>query len=337
MNDHATPSPPPTTTVWRAARYGSAALQCRESAPTPRPGKGEVLVKVAAVSLNSGDVRLMRGDPALVRLFAGMRGPRIAGRGMDVAGTVVAVGEGVTAWSPGDEVFGVGRETLADHCVAKASQLARRPEGLPAHVASTLPIAGTTALAALAAVDAAPGSRILVVGAGGGVGTLVAQLAASRGAEVWVTCGARAEATLTALGATRTFDYRRTALDSLPARHFDGIVDIAGAPPLTVLARLLAPRGTVALVGGDGHRMWGPIPRILHSLFVRGRFRPITAVTRAADLETLRDLAASGAITPVVQQEFDLDHARDALALIDDGHVVGKVVVRGADSAPDQP
>ncbi|RZI93409.1 MAG: NAD(P)-dependent alcohol dehydrogenase, partial [Microbacterium sp.] len=237
---------PRTMTVWRQRTYGPPDVVVAESVDMPRPASGEVLLRVDAVSLNSGDVHLLRGTPVLLRLFFGLRRPRVRGRGMDVAGTVVAVGDGVDDLRVGDAVLGAGDETLADYVVVKAARLVAVPDGVDAVTAATLPIAGNTAVAALDACRVGAGHRVLVIGAGGGVGTFAVQLAADRGAEVWATAGARAEATLQRLGATRTFDYRTTTLSDLPAGSFDAIIDIAGEPPLRLLRRLLRDGGTVA-------------------------------------------------------------------------------------------
>lgn len=320
---------PRTRTVWRQHAYGSADAVAAETADVRPPGRGKVLLRVEAVSLNSGDVRMMRGDPPLIRLFAGLRRPRPRGRGMDVAGTIIALGEGVEDFAAGDRVVGAGSETLADYAMVRAARLTHRPPAVDVAVAAALPIAGNTAVAALDACKVGSGSRVLVVGAGGGVGTFTVQLAAERGAEVWATCGARAEETLRGLGASHTFDYRRTDLTDLPAASFDAIIDIAGLPPLRILRRLLRPGGTVALVGG-GDGILGPIPRMLRTLVVRARFRPIAATTKPAVTASLLELAAAGRLTPVIEATWPMSEARAALASVDAGHTVGKVVVRAA-------
>lgn len=321
---------PRTMTAWRQRRYGEADAVAAEQIPVPVPAKGEVLVRVAAVSVNSGDIHLMRGEPRMVRLFFGLRRPRVAGRGMDVAGTVVACGPGVTDLAVGDRVVGAHRDTLAAFVAVPVKRLSRVPDGVSMTDAASLPIAGNTAVAILDRCGVAAGSRVLVIGAGGGVGTLTVQLAAARGAEVWATCGARAEDTLRGLGAQRTFDYRMTDLSSLPAGTFDAVVDIAGEPPLSLLRALLADGGVVALVGGEGGRVLGPLPRILRSMFAtrRGRaFRSIAAVTRTPVTDGLLEATASGRLTPVIERTFALEDAGAALAHVAAGHTVGKVVV----------
>jgi NADPH:quinone reductase-like Zn-dependent oxidoreductase len=321
---------PRTMIAWRQHRYGEADAVTAEQIPVPVPAKGEVLVRVAAVSVNSGDIHLMRGEPRMVRLFFGLRRPRIAGRGMDLAGTVVARGPGVTDLAVGDRVVGAHRDTLAAFVAVPVKRLSRVPDAVSMTDAAALPIAGNTAVAILDRCGVGGGSRVLVVGAGGGVGTLTVQLAAARGAEVWATCGARAEDTLRGLGAQRTFDYRATDLSSLPAGTFDAVVDIAGEPPLPLLRALLRDGGVVALVGGEGGRVLGPLPRIVRSMFAarRGRaFRSIAAVTRTPVTDGLLEATASGRLTPAIEQTFALDDAGAALAHVAAGHTVGKVVV----------
>jgi NADPH:quinone reductase-like Zn-dependent oxidoreductase len=266
----------------------------------------------------------------MVRLFFGLRRPRVAGRGMDLAGTIVARGADAADLVIGERVVGAHNDALAEYIAVPAKRLSRIPVEVSSTDAATLPIAGNTAITILDRCRVGAESRVLVIGAGGGVGTLTVQLAAERGAEVWATCGARAEQTLQRLGATRTFDYRTTDLAALPAGTFDAIVDIAGEPPLTLLRGLLRDGGSVALVGGEGGRVLGPIPRMVRAMLAtrRGRtFRSIAAVTRTAVTEQLLELTASGRLTPVIERTFMLADAQAALAHVDAGHTLGKVVV----------
>lgn len=323
------PTLPATMTVWLQDRYGSAAEVAARTVPVTAPAAGQVLVRMEAVSINSGDIHLMHGSPRMVRLFFGLRRPRVRGRGMDLAGVVVAVGPGVAALAVGDRVVGAGTETLAEYAVVPASRLTRIPDDVDPADAACLPVAGNTAVTALAGRELR-GSRVLVVGAGGGVGTLTVQLAAARGAEVWATCGARAEETLSALGAARTVDYRTVPVGDLPREHFDLVVDIAGLTPLPVLRARLRAGGVVALVGGEGGAVLGPIPRLVRSLFARRRgrrFRPVTATTKSEVTAELVDLLSRGILTPVIQRRVPLSDAATALAHVEEGHTVGKVVV----------
>jgi NADPH:quinone reductase-like Zn-dependent oxidoreductase len=328
MND-GTATATRTMTAWRQLRYGGPEAVRAETIPVPMPRRGEVLVRLDASSINSGDIHLMRGEPRMVRLFFGLRRPRVAGRGMDLAGTIVARGADAADLVIGDRVVGAHNDALAEYIAVPAKRLSRIPAEVSSTDAATLPIANT-AITILDRCRVGAESRVLVIGAGGGVGTLTVQLAAERGAEVWATCGARAEQTLQRLGATRTFDYRTTDLAALPAGTFDAVVDIAGEPPLTLLRGLLRNGGSVALVGGEGGRVLGPLPRMVRAMLAtrRGRaFRSIAAVTRTAVTAQLLELAASGRLTPVIEQTFPLADARSALAHVDAGHTLGKVVI----------
>ncbi|WP_194420620.1 NAD(P)-dependent alcohol dehydrogenase [Microbacterium abyssi] len=323
-----------TMPAWLNDRYGSATGTRRETVPTPEPRRGEVLLRIRATALNAADVRLMLGDPLLLRLMFGLRRPKQPIRGNDVAGTIVAVGETVDASRIGEEVVveldsGGG---LAPYAVARVDRLVTRPGALTPEVAATLPISGGTAFQALDAAGVSSGQRVLVIGASGGVGTFAVQLAALRGAEVWATCGEPNRALVESLGATRTFDYRTTDLSTLPS-NFDAIIEIAGSRPLRQLKRLLAPTGVVAMVGGEGGRLLGPIPRILRGLLLsigsRRSIRMVAAVAKREINEQLVELTIAGRIAPVIERTLPWDAAVDGLARLESGHTVGKVVVRG--------
>lgn len=322
----------PTRTMieWRQSGYGGPERVARVTADVPDPGEGEVLLQVRATGVNSGDVRLMRGDPMVVRLAFGLRRPRRAVRGMDTAGMVVAVGAGVSGFALGDEVVGeLPAGGLAEYAVAPVARLVHRPDSVSAPLAAALPIAAGTAWHALAGVGAS--ERVLVLGASGGVGSFTVQLAAARGASVQATCGEANRALVERLGAERTFDYRRTDVRDLPAASFDRIVDIAGTAPLRALQRLLVPGGSLVLVSGDGGRVLGPMGRMLRAAVLsvgsRRRIRPLLATPDTATLTELLGLVADGTIAPVIEREYPFADARAALAHVDGGHTVGKVVV----------
>lgn len=333
--DAATPALPRTMTAWRQSRYGGPETLAAEVVEVPAPGAEEVLLEVRATSLNSGDVRLLRGEPLLVRLFFGLRRPKHAVRGMDVAGTVVALGTDVSGLAVGDEVVGeLPGGGLAPYAVARAARLATRPAEVTATDAAALPIAAGTAWQALALAGAPEGGRVLVVGASGGVGTFAVQLAAHRGNEVWALAGERAVDLVTGLGARRVFDYRavQPGAPELPEGSFDAVIDIAGTAPLRALRRLVRDGGRVVLVSGEGGRLLGPVPRMLRaavlSIGSRRGIHPLTAKADPAQLGELLGLVAAGAIRPVIERTFPLAEARDAVAHVDAGHTLGKVVVR---------
>lgn len=319
-------------TAWTQSRYGGPEVVEATRIEVPSPAKGEVLLEVHAASINSGDVKIMRGEPLLIRPVFGLRRPRVATRGMDVAGTVVAVGDGVSQFAIGDEVMGeLPGGTLAEYVAGPAARLAPRPAGLAPAIAAALPLAGGTAWQALEAGGVGEGDRVLVIGASGGVGHYAVQLAAARGAEVWALCGARSEQLVASIGAVRTFDYRSTDAAALPGGSFDVVIDIAGTAPLRTLRRLVRRSGTLVLVSGEGSRFGGPIGRILRSILLSPtpgpRVKPLAAVAKADVTRELASLAVAGRIRPAIEVTFALDRAGEALAHVDDGHTVGKVVV----------
>lgn len=320
-----------TMTAWRQRRYGGPQVVTAQRVSVPKPGKGEVLIRVRAASINSGDVHIMRGEPLLLRFFFGLRRPRIAGRGMDAAGTVVAVGAGVIDLVVGDEVVGeLPGGTLSEYATTPVSRLACRPEALSPHDAAALPLAGGTAWQALSAAAVSEGTRVLVLGASGGVGTYLVQLAALRGAEVWASCGVRNAPLISGLGAAQTLDLRTGEGASLPDDFFDAVFDIAGQMPLRTMQRLLRTGGCAVLVGGEGSALWGPIGRIVQGMLRSRRarrIRPLTAVAKREVTRELVDLAAQGRIRPVIERVYPLSEAGAALAHVDAGHAVGKVVV----------
>ena len=336
-NPPAAGSPTPangTMRAWVQDRYGGPEVVELDRVPVPVPGATDLLVRVRACGIHAGDVRLMRGDPYLVRLAFGIRRPRTATRGIDVAGTVVAVGSEVTGSRPGDEVvaeIGVGGG-LAEYAIRPAARAVVRPADVPVQHAAALPVSGGTAWQALDAAHVASGSRVLVIGAAGGVGTYTVQLAAQRGAEVWALAGERALDLMTDIGAAHAFDYRRVQPGSpeIPAESFDAVIDIAGTVPLSALRGLLRDGGTVVLVSGAGGKILGPMGRMLKAVFLsrrRRRIRSLAATAKPEILAQLLELTDRGSIRPVIERTYSLDAARDALAHVDAGHAVGKVVV----------
>lgn len=325
-----------TMTAWVQNVYGPASGTALAETDVPRPGRGEVLLKIHATALNAGDVRIMLGDPLLVRPVFGLFRPRIPVRGMDVAGAVVARGDGVTDAAVGDQVVVElpGGGGLAPFAVAPAKRLVARPHAVTSAAAACLPIAGGTAWQALDLARVGDGHRVLVLGASGGVGLFAVQLAGLRGADVHATGSTRNAAVIERLGASRLLD-RDIDLAQLPAGGYDAVLDIAGGAPLRILRRLVKPGGTVVLVAGDGGRVLGPVPRMMRAALLSiGSSRRIRALAASPDpniLAALLALVAQGALTTVIEREYPFTEADAALAHIEAGHAVGKVVVHAAD------
>jgi NADPH:quinone reductase-like Zn-dependent oxidoreductase len=275
----------------------------------------------------------MTGLPYLARIAPEFRRMWPNPRGRDVAGVVETVGEGVTAFTPGDEVMGIAEGSFAEQAKGSADKLVRMPAGVSFEQAAAVPISGLTALQAVRDVAGVkPGQTVLVVGAGGGVGTLAVQIAKAFGARVTgVASGAKADL-VRSLGADDVIDYTREDFTD-GRRTWDVIIDTAGRRPLRHLRRALSRTGTLAIVGGDGGGTWTggfgrqAVRAPLLSLFTRQHLRPVIAKETREDLETLRSLIEDGKVVPVVDRTFTLSAAAEGVRYLEEGHPAGKVVV----------
>jgi NADPH:quinone reductase-like Zn-dependent oxidoreductase len=314
-------------------RYGSPdVLQLREI-ETPVVGDDELLVRVHAAGVDQGVWHLMAGLPYLMRIAGfGLRAPKNPVRGYDVAGRVEAVGEHVTRFQPGDEVFGTCRGSFAEYAIAQPGRLAPKPANLTFEQAAAVPISGYAALQAVRdRGKVRSGQRILIIGAGGGVGTFAVQLAKAFGAEVTGVASTTKTDLVRSIGADHVIDYTRE--DFADGRNrYDVILDIAGNRSLSHLRRALAPEGTLVIVGGEGGGRWlGGIDRQLRaqvlSLFVRQKLGTWISTEREEDLEALRELLEAGKVTPVVDRTFPLSEVPEAIRYLRDGRARGKVVI----------
>ncbi len=319
--------------------YGDAEVLHVEEIEAPQPGRGEVLMRVGAAAIDRGTWHLMTGFPKMLRPFVGWRGPRgtyVPGR--DVAGTVVALGPGVTRFAVGDKVFGSAQGSLADFACAQEARLAHQPAGVTPAQAAVLAISGLTALQALDAARVQTGDRVLVIGASGGVGSYAVQLAAARGAHVTgVSSAAKAEA-VRAWGAEHVLDYAVTD-PTAQAESYDAVIAIAGGASLRDLRRVLAPRGALVFVGtetgGDWTGGYGrPMRWALRMLLARQRFVMLTAREKAVDdLERLAQHVTDGTVRAPLHGSYDLADVRDAMSALASGRVIGKVAVTVGDAS----
>jgi NADPH:quinone reductase-like Zn-dependent oxidoreductase len=314
-------------------RYGSPdVLEPREIDP-PVVGDEQVLVQVQAAGVDQGVWHEVAGLPYLFRVTGiGVRAPKNPVPGHDVAGIVEAVGEKVTGFRPGDEVFGTCRGAFAEHACARADRLGSKPTNLGFAQAAAVPTSAATALQALRDKGKVrAGQRVLIIGAGGGVGTFAVQLAKAYGAEVTGVCSTAKNELVRSLGADDVIDYTRDDFVDGRSRH-DIILDIAGNRSLSHLRRALAPKGTLVIVGGEGGGRWfGGIDRQLRaqmlSLFVRQKLGTLIAIARREDLQVLHEFLESGTVKPVVDRTFPLSEVAEAIRYLREGHARGKVVV----------
>lgn len=313
--------------------YGSADSLRLAEIDRPTIAVNEVLVRVAAAGMDRGTWHSMAGKPYLMRIMGfGFRGPRNRVLGLDVAGTVVAVGSDVTRFRPGDEVFGMSRGSFADYAAVREDKLAHKPPNLTFEQAAAVPISGGTAIQGLRdSGHLQEGQRALIIGASGGVGTYAVQIAKALGAEVTGVCSTSKVDLVRSIGADHVIDY--TTTDYLDGSlRFDLILDIGGNNSLSRLRRALTRRGTLVIVGGEeGGNVTGGFGRQLRALvvsaFVSQRLTMLASKERHTDLEALRPLLESGEVVPVVGGSYSLIDVPDAMGHLEAGLARGKIVI----------
>ncbi|MBK9975125.1 MAG: NAD(P)-dependent alcohol dehydrogenase [Planctomycetes bacterium] len=315
--------------------YGRAEVLQLGIEPVPTPAPGEVLVRVVAAGLDRGVWHMVAGKPYLMRIMGfGLRRPKTRIPGMDLAGTVEAVGRGVTRFKAGDAVLGtaIGAGAFAEFAKLGESQLVHKPANLSFEQAAALPV---SALAALKAVrDVAKvqaGQHVLVIGAGGGVGSYAVQIAKAQGARVTGVASTGKLKHVLELGADDVIDYTRQDFAQAGPR-FDVILDIAGNRTLKHLRRALKPRGTLVIVGGENGGSWfGGIDRqlraMLLSAFTRQKLTSFVSTVSQSALTDVARLAQDGAITPVVDRTFSLAQAPQAFEYLENAKARGKIVI----------
>lgn len=315
--------------------YGSPDVLEFADVSIPEPGPGEVLIRVEAASANPFDVHHLTGTPYLLRLMAGVRHPKQRVRGVDVSGVVESTAPDVTAVAAGDRVFGFGAGSFAEYAIAKADRIALVPDGVATAEAAAMPLAAVTALQAVRDhAVAAPGRRIAINGAAGGIGTFAVQIAVASMADVTAVCSTRNVEMVSELGAHRVVDY--TTDDFVAAGPFDAIVDNVGNRSLTEMKRALAPDGVLVMVSGTKGRWFRPLDRAIAGKlrFAIGsrRFAWFTASESAADLSEIADYVERGEVRSVIDRQYPLADAAEALRYVATGHARAKVVVDIASS-----
>jgi NADPH:quinone reductase-like Zn-dependent oxidoreductase len=326
-------APARTMTAVVQEAYGSAEVLHLAVIDRPAIEEGEVLIQVQAAGVDRGTWHLMTGRPYLMRIMGfGVRRPKNRVPGVDVAGTVVEIGADVTKFAVGDEVLGMSRGSFAEFAAAREDKLAHKPANLSFEQAAVVPISGITALQSLLDTGRLEaGTKVLVIGASGGVGTYAVQLAKAVGAEVTGACSTAKLDLVRSLGADHVLDY--TDHDFADGTHeYDLILDVGGNSRLRRLRRALAPQGTLVIVGGEskgsvtggfGRQLRAPIV----SLFVRQRLAMHMTKERGADLERLIPYLESGAVTPSIDKTYPLAEVPDALRDLEAGHVRGKAAI----------
>lgn len=313
-------------------QYGSADVLALREVPTPVPGPKEVLVRVIATTVTSGDWRVRSGQfPEgfgwIAKLAVGWKGPRQPILGTELSGVIESVGARATRFKVGDAVIGFTGASMGAHAefrtFADDGLLVPKPATLTFADAASLLFGGTTALDVLRRAKLQAGERVLINGAAGGVGTAAVQLAKQRGAHVTAVCSAANVALVQSLGADRVIDYRAQDFTQDPARY-DLVIDIAGTSPYARSKAVMTPTGRLALVLAT---LKDNLGALWVGLTTKHRVIAGPVTVRRQDLQQLADLVAAGSYKPVVEQRFTLERIADAHRVVDTGHKRGAVVV----------
>jgi NADPH:quinone reductase-like Zn-dependent oxidoreductase len=324
-------------------KYGSPDVLQLEEVAKPIPKYDEVLVKVRASSLNAADFETLRGV-FIVRMVAPLR-PMHKILGSDIVGQVEAVGSGVKRFQPGDEVFGdlfvCGFGAFAEYACAPESALAPKPASMTFEEAATYPQAAVLALQNLRGIGSPPTSRIflekgplepgqkvLINGAGGGVGTFAVQLAKHFGAEVTGVDSARKLDMLRSIGADHVIDYRQEDY-TRSGQRYDLILDVVAHRSIFAYRRALSPNGMFVYVGGSTAAIFQSL--LVAPLISRNSTRKMGVVeqkpNRIEDLVFLQELFEAGKVVPVIDRRYPLSELPEALRYLEEGHALGKVVI----------
>ena len=311
--------------------YGSPEVLRLEEIKKPVPKDGEVLVKVHAASVNSWDWDLVRGKPYLYRLIFGILKPKIRIIGADIAGEVEAAGQTVTQFKPGDHVFGDlsggNWGGFAEYVCAREDELVLKPASMSFEQAAAIPQAGVLALTGLRdKKQIQPGQKVLINGAGGGVGTFAIQMAKSFGAEVTGVDHTSKLDLMRSLGAVRVIDYTKEDFTQAGERY-DLVLDVTAHRSMFAYSRVLNPTGTYVMIGGS-------VPRIFELLFIAPwialttkKRMGILAHKQNKDMAFLIELFETGKIQPVIDRRYTLEEIPEAIRYLGEGHARGKLVI----------
>jgi NADPH:quinone reductase-like Zn-dependent oxidoreductase len=311
-------------------RYGGPEVLHIGEVDRPDVGPEQVLVRVHASAANAHDWHMLRGKPYLARLSEGFRRPKERELGLDVAGVVEAVGTEVTDLAPGDRVFGSRYGAYAEYVSGK--NFVPMPAGLSFEQAAAIPVAGLTALQGLRDKGGlVAGKRVLVNGAGGGVGTMAVQIAKALGAEVTAVTTERGAEVMRSIGADRVIDRARVDFTRGTARY-DLVLDCGGRQSLRALRRVLTPNGRIVMVAPQPGQWIGPVARVVGAV-VTSKFSERKAIAYLSqvnrdDLRTLAELVEAGRLTPVIDRTYTFEQIPEAIGYLESGQARGKVVIR---------
>ncbi|MBC8028301.1 MAG: NAD(P)-dependent alcohol dehydrogenase [Steroidobacteraceae bacterium] len=319
--------------AWTYHCYGGPEVLGLESVAKPTPAADEILVEIRAAAVNPLDWHYLRGEPYIMRMGAGIGTPTDPRMGVDFSGVVQTVGRDVTKFKPGDEVFGASGGAFGDYVVLRESRnIVLKPANISFEQAAAVPIAAITALQALRDTgQVKAGSKVLINGASGGVGTFAVQIAKALGAEVTGVCSGRNVELVKSLGADRVIDYTQTDFTE-GAEKYDVIIDNIGNQPLSKLRRVMTAEGKDVIVGAPSDGKWlgplsVPLKGQMYSWFVKQEFLFFLAEVNPEDLEYLSGLMREGKLKPVIDKTYPFSELPDAIRYVETGRARGKVVI----------
>ena len=304
--------------------YGSSDVLSIAEVEKPTPKKNEVLIKVAASSINAGDFFSLKGSPWIVRLSCGFPKPKNFILGWDVAGVVETVGEEVTSFKEGDEVYTACNSAFAEYTCAKEDEIALKPVNLSFEQAAVVPTAALTALQQLRdGCKIKPKQKILINGASGGVGTFCVQIAKALGAEVTAVCSTRNIDIVKSLGADFILDYKKE--DFIKSnKRYDCILDNIASRKFSELKQILTPEGKIQ--PNSGHSGMGYVFKAYFlGMFSRKLGNMSVTKSRSKDLAYLKQLIEAGKIITVIDKTLSMDEAPKGFDYIEREHARGKV------------
>jgi NADPH:quinone reductase-like Zn-dependent oxidoreductase len=313
--------------------YGSADILELREIDKPEIGDDEVLVRVHAAGVDQGVWHVMTGLPYPIRLAGyGLRAPKTPVLGADVAGVVEAVGNDVTRFQVGDEVFGIGKGSYAEYARAREDRLAPKPANLTLEQAAAVAISSLPALQGLrdhGRVES--GQKVLIIGASGGVGTYAVQLAKAFGAEVTGVCSTTKVDVVRSIGADHVIDYMHEDF-AAGEQRYDVILDIGGNSSLLRLRRALTPKGTLVIAGGEADGRWlggsdRQVRALLLSPFVGQKLGTFVSRENHEDMIVLKELIEAEKVTPIIDRTYPLSDVPEAIRYMREGHARGKLVI----------
>lgn len=314
-------------------RYGPPDVLRLTELDTPVPKDNEVLVRIFASTVTAGDCELRRFEVAgwvwlPLRLYMGVFKPRIKVLGQEYAGVVEAVGKNVSGFKAGDDVFGPAKMNLGTHaeyiCIPDGYAIVKKPPSISYAAAATIPTGGLNALHFLRKAKLEGGERVLIVGAGGSIGTYAVQIARAWGAEVDCVDSREKLDMLQSIGAAKVFDYARDSFWS-DRQAYDVVIEVSGKMPLKRCLRILNPEGRLIVTNPR-------ISSLFASLWINktSEKRVLNALAdyTAEDLDYLKKMIVDGKICPVIDREFSLEQTAEAHRYVEHGKKKGNIVIR---------